>query len=107
MLFIYYNGKEVMMLKDKVWLNPNCMFSRQKTGGHGREFPIAAAAYHIFVKQQGKCYEQESEIRYLFSRTSCRRVRQLPETHENAAERGLEKMKYGLQPEREFPFENN
>lgn len=39
------------MLKDKAWLILNCMFSRQKIGKHGREFPIVAAVYQIFVKQ--------------------------------------------------------
>lgn len=31
-------------------------------------------------------------------------MRQLPETHQIVAEGGLEKMKYGLGPKREFPF---
>lgn len=50
MLIIYLDGKAIM-LKDKTWSIPNCMCSRQKAGGHEREFPIVAAAYQILVKQ--------------------------------------------------------
>lgn len=61
MRLIYQDGKAIM-LKDKTWLIPNCMCSRQKAGGQGREFPIVAAAYQILVKQQGKS-QQESGVK--------------------------------------------
>lgn len=99
-----------MMLKDKPWLIPCGIFSRQKAGGHGREFPIVAAAYHVtdICKATEKMLlaGKRREITYLFNRITSKRMRQLPETHQGVAEVSLQKIEYGLGPKRESPFQS-
>ena len=89
------------------WLTPNSMFSRQKVGRHGREFPIAIAAYHItdICKAAGKklLAGKWNEMKNLFTSLSGKRVRQLPETHQGTTEGRLQKMQYRLGLKREIP----
>lgn len=97
----------MMLLKGKMWLIPNCMFSRKKRDGHRR-----VSHCYCCISDTCKAIEKMllagkwSEIRYLCSSISSKRLRILPETHQSTAEAGLEKMKYGLGLKREFPFKN-
>lgn len=97
-----------MMLRNKAWLIPKGMFSRQKAGRRGRVSHCFCCISDI-CKATAKMLlaGKWSEITDLFSRISSKRVRQLPETHQGVVEACLQKIKYGLEPKGSFLLKVN
>lgn len=82
----------------------------EKVGRHGRAFPIAVATYHITdickATEEMLLAGKQNEMKNLFTSSSSKRVRQLPETHQGTTEAGLQKMQCGLGLKEEIPLQS-